>query len=104
MLKSHWAAVTIVLVEPCISSLVFRASLRPGASTACEPIRVPRCPARSPSVKEYLGIRHRWSMRVNFPIGKERESFVYTISDSLVVADVIEIACHLVTLAKDFDR
>jgi len=60
--------------------------------------------ARSPSVKEYLGIRHRWSMRVNFPIGKERESFAYTISDSLVVVDVIEIACHLVTLAKDFDR
>jgi len=39
----------------------------------------------------------------NFPMGRDREPFVYALPDGMVVTDVIKIACHLLTLAEDFD-
>jgi hypothetical protein len=38
-----------------------------------------------------------------FRLGKDREPFLYAIPDGMTVADVIKIACHLVTMADDFD-
>ena len=39
-----------------------------------------------------------------FPLGKGREEFKYLLpQDSFTAKDVLKIACHLVTLAEDFD-
>lgn len=40
----------------------------------------------------------------NFPLGKGRTPFLYAIpEDGFTAKDVLKVACHLVTLAEDFD-
>jgi hypothetical protein len=39
----------------------------------------------------------------NFPLGKDRGHFVFTVPEGMTMADVMKITYHLATLAEDFD-
>lgn len=39
----------------------------------------------------------------SFPMGSERDPFEFVVPNGMVMNDVIKIACHLMTLADDFD-
>lgn len=60
-------------------------------------------PVPEPQKTATEGTRPGGAEQRTFPLGKEREPFAYVLPEGMMVSDVIKIACHLVTLAEDFD-